>query len=155
MEEEKSRLALIEEKMDEILEQGVKKKSFKMPRKGKLSKGKLKAGFTTVIVINENRSLDFIKEQIEGGTIRLDDTWHAVNEDDLFFFKGKPVVIIPKVRKNPYNPMKLGNETYGQKHIMARMKNDIIKVKKKMGGLIIWLLLGAGAVYLISQVFLK
>lgn len=152
MEEEKelSRFQRIEEKMDMILQQKPKK-SFKIPRKARLSKKKLKEGYVTVMVLNENKNIDFKREPIEGNTVRLKDTWHAAENDDLFFFKGKPFIIQPKHRKNPYNPFKEKNETYGQKHIMARMKNDIIKVKKKMRGVIIWVLLAAGVIYFITQ----
>lgn len=141
----------IEEKMDIILEQGIKKKKFKLPRKARISKRKLKSGYVTVVVMNDNHNIDFIKEEIEGSTIRLGDTWHAIEDEDIFFFKGKPIIFLPKKRKNPYNPLKLPNETYGQKHIMARMKNDVIKVKRKLGGVIIWVILGLGALYFITQ----
>lgn len=153
MEQEKSRLQRIEEQLEGINKEKEKsKKKFKLPRKGKVSKRKAKDGYATVVVMNENGTVDFKRERIEGNTIRLEDTWHAISAEDMFYYKGKPIIFQPKHRKNPYNPFSLQNETYGQKHIMARMLNDVIRTKKSFGGNIIWWLIGAIVVgYLIFQ----
>ena len=73
--------------LKEIVEQtkdSKKPKSFKLPFKSKLNKSKLARGYVTVAIINDNKSLDFIKEPIIDGTIKLDDTFHAVEEFDIF-----------------------------------------------------------------------
>jgi len=129
----------------------VKKRKFRLPRKGKVSKRKMRQGYITLVVMNENRNIDFRKEKLEGGSYKLDDTWHALKDSDVFFYKNKPIVLQPKHRKNPWNPFKLKNNVYGQKRIMARMMNDQIKVKRKMGGAIIWIILAIVVFYIISK----
>jgi len=109
-------------------------KSFKMPFRGKIGNKKLKDGFATVIEIGENNVIDFKKEQIVDGTIKLRETFHAVDTEDILTYKGKPVLIIPKKSKYPYNPnLTDRNTTYSQKHIMSRMQNEVLGVAKKMG----------------------
>jgi hypothetical protein len=134
---------------------GVKKsKSWRMPLKGKLGKTKLKQGYITIVEITENNVVNFTKEIIQGGTIKLGDTYHAVEGEDILSFKGKPLIIVPKKSKWPYNPNKVENSTVGQKHIMSRMKNEQIGDNKKMGlggmsiGAII--LIGAVAYYFLA-----
>lgn len=112
-----------------------KPKGFRMPLRGRVSKSKLRKGYTTVIVVDENGALDFQRKIIEGSTIKLDDTFHAVNEESVMTYKGKPIVILAKKRKCAINPNEGENQTYGQKHIQARMLNETISFKKKLGGL--------------------
>ena len=117
-----------------------KEKEFKVPFKGRVGKTAAQKGYATVCVIDENNSVRFTKEKIEGGTINLDGitgTFHAVSGKDVLHYKGKPFIIVPKKSKNPYNPNNVKNETYGQKHIMARMLNETIKFGKKVSGLAI------------------
>jgi hypothetical protein len=130
------------------------KKKFRMPYKGKLSKKNMRDGYVTVVVIHPNKNVEFRKEIIEEGTINIDDTWHSVKSEDVFFYKNKPMILQPKVKKNPYNPLEGENETYGQKHIMARMKNDIIKGKKGFNiSWLIWLIIIGGVAYGVIQGF--
>lgn len=111
-----------------------KPKEFKLPFKAKINNSKLKSGYVTVVKIEENRGVDFIREPIKDGTIKLDgDTFHAVKEEDIFHYKGKPIIFQPKNKLNPYNPLQDKHETYGQKYIMARMEGDKITNKKKIG----------------------
>jgi len=110
-----------------------KEKKFRMPRKANVSRLKMKKGFITVIVIGENKSIDFIKKPITDGTIKLKDTFHAIEDKDIFFYKNKPIIIQPKSKLNPYNPLEGEHETYGQKYVMARMEGDKIVSKKQMG----------------------
>ena len=123
------------EKVDAIygaIEHG-KIKKFKIPRKGKVSKRKMKDGYVTVVSIEENRNCDFTKEPIIDGTIKLKDTFHAIDDKDVFFYKNKPVIFQAKKKINPYNPLSGKNETYGQKYVMARMEGDKIITKKPLG----------------------
>jgi len=131
----------LSEKVDQLLElQAVnvakekkKEKGFRMPFKGKLGNVKLKQGYVTVIEIAENDAIDFRKEQIVEGTIKLNDTFHSVDDTDLLTYKGKPLVIVPKKSKYPYNPNNVKNTTFSQKHIMSRMMNETIGTAKKIG----------------------
>ena len=108
-------------------------KPFKIPFKSKLSKSKLSKGYVTVAIIYDNKNLDFVKEPIIDGTIKLDDTFHAVEDFDIFHYKGKPFIFQPKSKLNPYNPLEGVHETYGQKYVMSRMEGDKITGKKKIG----------------------
>ena len=122
-------------------------KPFKIPFKARLNKSKLKQGYLTIAVINDNMGIDFRKEPIKDGTVKLDDTFHAVEEFDIFNYKGKPFIFQAKSKLNPYNPLKGDNQTYGQSYIMARMEGDKITSKKKVGlGLSIGVLIIVGVV---------
>jgi len=129
----------LEEIKDIVRDGGEKKKkvkkikNFRMPFKARISKNNLKKGYLTVAVINDNMVVDFIKQPIKDGTIKLDDTFHAVEEFDIFNYKGKPLIFQAKSKLNPYNPLRGDNETYGQPYVMARMEGDKITAKKKIG----------------------
>jgi len=105
------------------------------------------------VTIDDNKNVDFIRTRIEGGAYTLDnETFHTTDESDVFLYKGKPIIFQPKKKLNPYNPLEGSNETYGQKYVMARMLSDRIKVKGKINGtIILWALLGIGALYFITQ----
>lgn len=135
MEEEKSLKEImldISTKLDESSNK--KPKKFKLPRKGKVSKGKLKRGFITIAVIKENKVVDFKKERIIDGTFKLENTYHAVADFDVLTYKGKPFIFQAENKKNPYNPIAGENETYGQKQIMSRMINETLKIGKTAVG---------------------
>lgn len=110
-----------------------KQRKFKLPYKAKLNKSKLKQGYITIGIINENKTVDFVKEPVIDGTIKLGDTYHAVADFDVYNYKGKPFIFQAKSKLNPYNPLDGQHETYGQKYVMARMEGDRITAKKKIG----------------------
>lgn len=107
-----------------------KSKKFRMPFRGKVGKAKLKRGYVTVIVMRGNKNIEITKEPIVDNTIKIEDTYHAVNNESVFLYKGKPLMIIVESKLNPYNPLAGKNETYGQKYIMAKMLKDQIAGKK-------------------------
>ena len=149
MEQEKSIRDELRE-MKSILEEKTttkKPKPFRLPFRAKLSKGKLSRGYITVAIINDNMGIDFIREPIIDGTIKLDDTFHAVEDYDIFHYKGKPFIFQSKSKLNPYNPLAGEHETYGQKYVMSRMEADKITGKKKIGlGISIGVLIIVGVV---------
>ncbi len=124
-----------------------KEKKFRLPWKAKVGKLKLRKGFVVVEIINENRAIDFQKKQIIDGTININGDIHALDDLDLYYYKGKPFVHQPKGKINPWHPLKeflneervydgkvvTKNEIYGQKYVMARMKSDFITAKKTIG----------------------
>ncbi|KKN56545.1 hypothetical protein LCGC14_0571230 [marine sediment metagenome] len=128
----KERIAELEEVRKE-LKKLEKKKKFKIPFKARVSKRRMSQGYMTVIVINDNKNLDFIREPITDGTFKCGDTIHSLSEKDIFFYKNKPFVFQPKRSLNPYNPLQKEHETYGQKLVMARMEGDKITLKKSIG----------------------
>lgn len=145
----------IKETLDEINqkleEKDEKKPKFRMPWKAKIGKVKMKKGYATILTIKENNVVDFIREPIKDSVVRLqegnDVSFHAVDSEDVLTYKGKPFMIIPKIKKNPYNPAKGDNETYGHKYILARMESEKLTLKGKMGwGLSIGILVIIGIV---------
>lgn len=152
--EEKTTLKESIDHLNELLEHGKVKpqkiKKFKLPRSARISKAKLKKGYVTVATIHENKNIEFTKEPIIDSTFSLSNpvqTFHAINDDDIYFYKGRPFIWQAKTKINPYNPLKGKNETYGQAYIMARMEGDKIITKKKFGwGLGIGLLIVVGIV---------
>jgi hypothetical protein len=129
--------------LKELMESGgkkkKKKKKFRMPLGARVGKGRLRQGYITVQLVNENKNVEFKREPIVDGTINLGDTYHAVDENDIFFYKGKPMIIQPKHRINPYNPINPRKETFGHKWIMARMRTDVIKKGRiGIGGMLIF-----------------
>lgn len=138
MAEEKSLRDELKELKDIVSEAEDRKKrkspkSFSLPFKARVSPNRLKKGYLTVAVINDNMTVDFTKEPIVDGTIKLEDTFHAVEEFDIFNYRGRPFVFQPKSKLNPYNPLQGTNQTYGQKYVMARMEGEKITQKKKIG----------------------
>lgn len=157
-EQETKQKSLREEmkELKEIFEETEKKKSkerkFKIPRRARINKRKMKQGYVTIAVVRDNKNVDFIKEKLDNSTYKLDgDTYHVSDEESVYFHKGKPIVFQPKKRQNPVNLLKDNNETYGHKLIMARMLTDRIKPKGNYGALIIWVILGIGVLYFASQ----
>ena len=118
-----------------------KKKEFRLGRKGRLSKSKVKRGFIIVQKIDENKNISFEKQKIIDSTFRTkDDNYHAISDEDILFLKGKPIVIQSSIKLNPYQPTG-DNEVYGQKYIKARMLADVIKAKGKGASWIVWILI--------------
>jgi len=136
MEEDNRTLKDRIEALEGLTKEEYKPKKFRLPGKGKISKAKMKKGYVTIATINDNKEIDFTKDRIIDGTIKLqggDLSFHAVDPSDIFSYKGKPFIFQPKRKLNPYNPLEGKHETYGQKYIMARMEGDKISLKKSMG----------------------
>lgn len=129
----------ISDKLDGIDKKKIKK--FRMPLRSRVSKRKLRQGYITVVVLNENKMVDFRKEPIVDGTFKLDDTIHAVNEGDIFLYKGKPLVFQAKKKINPYNPLDGEHETYGLKTVANQLEAGLLTKKKKMSGIMIMILI--------------
>ena len=122
-----------------------KKKKFRLPFKAKISNRKMREGYVTVLIIRDNRNIDFVKEPIIDSTFKLNDTIHALEDKNVFFYKSKPFIIQPKKKLTQYNPKEVEviqndkdpldcpNQTYGQKYVMARMESDKLTLKKQIG----------------------
>lgn len=129
------------EEVKELLGSSNKKK-FRLRTKGLLGKSKLKKGYVIVVTLNENGSVSFNKEPIVDSTIKIEDTFHVVNKENLLSYRNKPLVILNKTKLQAFNPTdKEINETMGQKYILARMQNEAIKPKKGIGAMGGWILI--------------
>jgi hypothetical protein len=126
----------------------IKPRRFNLPMKARVRKPHLKKGFVIVIQIDDNHNVTFRREPIVDGTIKLDDTYHAISDVAIFFYKGKPMLFQAKKKLNPWS-LEGDNETYGQPYVAAKILKDTITPKKFAikGMIIFWLILGAIAVY--------
>ena len=142
----------LKDKVDTLYsERKLTKKEMRMPGKGKVSRSKMKKGFMTVMRIDDNSNIGFEKKKMEEGVYRLSTgEYHSAERGDMLSYKGKPFVIQPVKKLNPYNPLEGKNETYGQKYVMARMLGDTIKQKAKGGNIIVWLLVIGAVVFAIN-----
>lgn len=128
-------------------EKGKKEKKFKIPFGKRVSKGQAKKDYVTVLKLSMNKSADFKKVQIvdqafmESGVPRLGTT------DEVFYYKGKPLVILPEWSVKPLSPTKEfeksltdGSNINGYKILLAKMIASTVSEKKKMGGWIKWVI---------------
>jgi len=143
MTEDKTRMDRIEEKLDEIIEGGGKKKikKFNIPIKARLGARRLKDNYAIVIKINENNQLDFIKEKIIEQTIMVDSIPRLASGKYVMNYKNKPVIIVPSWSVKPFSPsesyqesLKDGSNAAGYRLLMNRMQGEAIKLGKKIGG---------------------
>lgn len=139
----KEQIRRINEKVDK--EKNVKKKNFRLPFSGKLSKGKVKQGYATVLYINENKSIKFLKKKIEEGAYSHDKQPYVGTTNYSMSYKGKPFIIQPCWSIVPFNPEKDMDDAVREKRIavgyrllLNMMMKEAISDKKKMaGGMII------------------
>lgn len=149
------RMNNMESTLEEIKEALDKKKSkkFRLLHRGLIGRRRLRAGYCIIRVRAENGAISFRKEPIIDSTIKLDDTFHVVDSECISNYKNKPYVEIDKDRmwaRGKSNPDSKENQTKGQKYILARMQNEAIIPKKKLGGLggwLIFLLVAGGIAY--------
>lgn len=142
--------------LEKKFEEPDKTRKFRMPRRGRVSKRQERKSYISICRIDDNKNVDFEKRQVVGSTYRLKDgTYHALKDDDVYSYRGKPMVFQPVKKLNPYNFLDGKNETYDQEYIQARMLGDQIKlVNKKKGGAFIWVLIIAlviGGIYFIIK----
>ncbi len=154
----KDELEDLVKKFEELEKKGKKEKKFRLPFRSKISNKKMREGYVTVLVIKDNRNIDFVKEPIIDSTFKLNDTIHALEDKNVFFYKRRPFIIQPKKKLTQYNPeiksdekdkdpLDCPNQTYGQKYVMARMESDKLTLKKQIGwGLSIGVLIIVGII---------
>jgi hypothetical protein len=157
--DEKEELSL-KEKIDFLLQEKAKDKyktkKFRLPWGTKVTKGLMKKGYITVVTMHDNKNINFSKHKIVGGTVKLDGdpiSIHALDTEQMFFYKGRPFIFQPKSKLNPWDPLSGENETYGQKYVMARMEGDKLSVKKsfgKIGWIVVLVIVGIIAYTLLT-----
>lgn len=144
----------IQEEMQEIKsllqdqKKGVEEKKFKYPFGKKVSKAQRRKNYVTVILIQENGTIDFQKYQVEDQIIlhekipRLASSGHV-----MFDKKGNPVIILPNWSVEPFSPLEHynkslvnGQNTAGYKLLMIKMLKEAVDGKKKVPGIIPWVI---------------
>lgn len=135
--------------------QNVKEKKFKYPFGKKVGKSQKKKNYVTVFSPYENGFVDIKKYQIIDQTIvhdvipRLATAGHVMHDKN-----GNPILILPNWSVEPFSPLEHyqktlidGSNTNGYKIIMARMESEKTDAKKKMGGVVKWIIgLGLAAI---------
>jgi len=124
-------------------EEKKKEKKFKIPFGKKVGKAQAKKNYVTVIKINENNNLEFLKKQIEEQTFMVDGVPRLGTPDYVLRFKNNPVVIQPSWSNRPYSPKEAheksledGSNIKGYKILLARMQEEALGKKKSMGNMI-------------------
>lgn len=152
----------VEKLKDKMLkDEGVKEKKFNYPFGKKVGKSQRKKNYVTVIIINENSSLDFKKYQIKDQTImhdlipRIAGAGYVLHDK-----KGNPVIILPSWSVEPLNPSEHyknsflnGTNTNGYKLLMNAMESEKVLGKKKMSGILPWIIgIGLAAIIIYAIV---
>ena len=162
MEEEKTNASLKEmmEELIKINKEAItkkKEKKFRLPWKARVGKAAMKKNYSTVLYINDNKEVNFVKVPIESGTIMIKDSPYVATADYMLTFKGRPFIIIPSWNTEPFsiaNNLESAerNKTLniGYKLLLNRMKMEVISTKKKMS----WTVLLIGGAVLIGVIYL-
>lgn len=150
---EKNLKELMEEMLEnqkELINQK-KEKKFKLPFGARLGKKALKQGYMTVVFINDNKEVEFMKVPIKEQTMMIKETPHLAMAKYMMTYKGKPLMIVPSWNVEPFNPAQNFNEaetgktmSVGYRLLMNRMKSAIIEGTKK--AINWWIIVGGIAV---------
>ena len=146
----------LSQKLDKLIEQNVekqtKKKDFQLPfgiRFG--ARAKMKKNFALVQSVDTNGTVKFKWYPIEDNTVKVGETYHEVTADYVLRYKQYPLIILPlwnirpmkrggeKVnekgafspKKNFDQAVKSGQLSMTEKFILAAIKMDLVKGKKK------------------------
>ena len=138
----------IEELKKIILENKVKEKKFKYPFGKKVGKSQRKKNYVTVLILNENGTVDWKKYKIDEQTIlhdlipRLATAGHV-----MFDTKGNPLIILPNWSVEPFSPLVHynqtlidGSNTKGYKILMAKMESSKVDTKKAIANWVKWVI---------------
>ena len=122
----------------------VKEKKFRYPFGKKVGRKQRKRNFVTVLVINENSTIDWKKYQINEQTVMHDLIPRLATAGHILFDKkGNPLIVLPNWSVEPFSPldhyeksMINGSNTKGYKILMAKILSSNVDAKKQMGSLI-------------------
>lgn len=142
-------------------EKSKKEKKFKIPFTKRVRKPQNKKGYITKLIIKNNGSIEFNKEQIKKQSILEDGIPRLATPDYVLNYKGNPFLIVPEWSTVPFSPeehfkksLDDGSNTKGYAILMERMKLESIKPTKEMGGLVKWIL-GLGLLGIIGYAFIS
>ena len=122
------------------------KKFFKFPRRAKVSKAKARKGWTGVIMLRNNRQMDFMRVPTDEQTTMIEGTPRIATAEDVFYYKGKPVVVYPEWSAKPLSITEHYDQTrrekynsVGYKLLLNKMKKEVIMTSKAISGLAIFI----------------
>ena len=155
--DEKIKKSVHEELMEFLEKNKVKEKKFRYPFGKKVGKSQRKKNYVTVWIINENKTINCKKYQIDNQTILEEKIPRLATGDYILRDgKGNPVIILPSWNIEPFSPtsnfnksMDDGSNIKGYKIIMDRMESEKTGTKKKMGKAGIWIIGGILAAIII------
>jgi len=162
-EEEKSTLREEIMRMNENIEEIAKKKTskgFRFPWTARVSNKKVKDGWASVMYIQENKGIRFLRVPIKEGTVMINDTPHIATPEYIMTYKNKPFLIVPSWSSFPYSPKKgmeyavtENTRTAGWRLLLNALKSEQLKLKKQIsiGTILIIIALGAAAVWFLNQ----
>jgi len=145
--------------IEELSKKPDKMKEFKLPF-GKRTgvKGKMKKNFVLAIIMKTNGNFDLKWVKIKNDLVYLkeSDTYHTASTDFIGYYKKYPVMLLPEwdltplKRENLYAQAEEGRLAKAQTVIIQNimMANGLLKGKKSMGSMLIWLLVGGVIIYL-------
>lgn len=129
-------------------------KKFRLPFSSKVSKAKAKKGWVTYLILNDNMNAEFKRFKIRDQTTLVDGIPRLARPHEVFFYKGKPLIIQPSWSVKPFNAEENLQKTIDEKQgtqgyrlLINRMETEAIKDKKtfSFGWLFVILaVLGAG-----------
>lgn len=151
-------IRLLKEAIENTPEPKKKKGEFKIPWSARVGTKSAKKNNVTVMTINENGTVNFIRTQIKDQVIHIEGLPRISTADMVLRYKKNPLVILPLWSMKPFSAQDNFNDvekqkmnTKGYRLLMDIMKREAISTKKPFGmswGLIIILLLvAAGAAY--------
>ena len=93
-EEEKTTLREEIKRMNQNIEDISQKKKntkgFRFPWNARVSNKKIKDGWASVLYIQENKGIKFLRAPINEGTVMIDDTPHIATPEYILTYKSKP-----------------------------------------------------------------
>ena len=138
------------------------KKRFRLGFGKKPSRRQLKKNWIIAFILKTNGQMIVKKIRVEDNMVYIKETqtYHSVKTDDIFIYDGKfPAIILPEWSLEPLSQemitrkvMEEGSWSFPQKILINAMKKAEIKQKGPMGNILIWVILGLGGLYLISQI---
>ena len=149
----------LNEKLDKVIELLEKdgNKKVKIP---KLSRAKMKKGYSLVLVIRSNGLMNIYKLQIQDNVVKVPSlvkgelpTYHEASAEHVMFYKKYPVLIITEWSEVPFSKASMMEKakldetlTFPQKIIYTRLRRDAITPKKSIGGIILILAIIIGGI---------
>lgn len=122
-----------------------KKFNFKIPFRGKVSRRKIKKGWTTIMKIDNNKNITFERQPIVEQTTIVDEVPRLATTNHILFYKNRPWIIQPGWSTKPFSPeenledaIKTQHTTQGHMLLLNRMKTEVLKPKRTVSGLIIF-----------------
>jgi len=118
-----------------------KPKEFKIPFFKRVRPRQAMKDYVTIMKLNENGSVDFIKDKIQDQTVNVDGIPRLATPQHIIHWKKNPILILPTWSVEPFCPHKeyvnsfsKDNNSIGWRLLINAMGTDSASLKKKIGG---------------------